>query len=159
MTIEHVKNALEILQYIAVIFGIPIALIQYISSTRKERKDREYETYNSLDEKFIDYLKLCLDHPDLDVFDISDSTLNDTSLREKKTEIIIFTILFSVFERAYTMYHDKSKTVKKQQWSGWKEYIIGFSERKNFAEAWEISGETFHKKFQDYMNKKIFKKE
>ena len=84
----------EILQYVSVILGIPIVLVQYISSSRKERQDKEYETYNALDEKFIDYLKLCLDHPNLDIFDLSDKKLNELVKNQSKEEIIILTILF-----------------------------------------------------------------
>jgi hypothetical protein len=155
----NIKDWLEILQYFAVILGIPIALIQYVSSSRKERQDKEYETYNALDEKFIDYLKLCLDHPNLDIFDISDKKLNEFKKNQSKEEIIIFTILFSVFERAYTMYFDQGKKIRKEQWNGWESYINDFSQRDNFKEAWKISGETFHEKFQDHMNAVISKKQ
>lgn len=155
----NIKDLLEILQYIAVILGIPIALVQYISSERNQRHDKEYAAYNALDEKFIDYLKLCLNHPNLDVFDVPDNKLNASIKNQNKDEIIIFTVLFSIFERAYTMYFDQRKKIRKEQWNGWERYIIEFSRRSNFKDAWKISGETFHEKFQNYMNDIILRKE
>lgn len=149
MNMADLKDYLEMLQYIAVVIGIPIALYQY-------RKDKEYEAYNALDEKFIEYLNLCLNNIDLDIFDVSNKELKKLNHDQQKNEIIIFTILFSIFERSYTMYYGKRRKIKKQQWEGWKQYIIEFSKRQNFIAAWKISGETFHEKFQEFMNKEVF---
>jgi hypothetical protein len=57
------NEIIQICSNIATILGIPIAIILFINEKRKERRDREYGTYNALDEKYLDYLKLCMENP------------------------------------------------------------------------------------------------
>ena len=146
-------NILEILSHIVVIFGFPIAYFQYIIAKKREKRDREYGTYNALDEKYLEFQQLCLEYPHLDIFDIPDSTpkreLNET---EKKEELILFTMLFSIFERAYLLYTDQYSSIRKKQWTGWHTYIKSFCKRQNFLDAWKKSGATFDTEFESYMN-------
>jgi hypothetical protein len=136
---------------IIVILGLPIAYLQYRRTKKKERKDREYGTYNSLDEKFLEFQKLCLTHSYLDVFDVADSNPINLNQHQQKEETIIFTMLFSIFERAYLLYSDQGTSIKKKQWIGWDLYIKSFCERKNFLRAWKVSGTTFDSDFEKYM--------
>jgi hypothetical protein len=121
-------------------------------SVRREQLDREYGTYNALDDKYHDFLNLCLQRPRLDIFDIQDAKPLPLSDEEKKEELIIFTILISIFERAYLMYFRQSSKLRRRQWSGWEDYIRDYAKRKNFQEAFRISGITFDTDFQVFMN-------
>ena len=151
------KDILDLINSLVVVLGVPIAIWQYIKTKQKERSDREYGTYDALDEKFIAFQQLCLEHPDLDIFDIPDKSPAKLNAVQEKEELIIFTILFSIFERAYLLYiyNDQSSELKERQWSGWDEYIQAFSKRQNFKNAWKVSGATFDKKFEEYMKKII----
>ncbi len=145
------KDVLEAASYLMILFGLPLGLLQYVRATRKEQLDREYGTYNALDEKFIAYQLLCLERPDLDIFDIQHETIRGGAAEGGKQEVIAFTILFAIFERAYLMYHDQSSELKQRQWTGWDEYIRSFCARDNFRRAWELSGSTYDKDFENYM--------
>jgi hypothetical protein len=133
---------------------------------QNEIKRRQEEAYDALDEKFIEFQKLCLNYPALDIFDVPDvqlfqeagltasslSTLTEEQQRQKqKEEVIAFTLLFSIFERAYVMYDGVDEKTRKEQWSGWDEYIHSYCRRANFRFAWKISGSTYDIRFQDYM--------
>ena len=139
----------------ATIIGVAGVIIAYL----KYRKEREYGTYDSLDNKYMEYQGLCLQYPYLDVFDVRDETSiknpqkSDSEIA--KEELILFTMLFSIFERAYLLYKDKSGKLRKLQWTGWEEYIESYCKRPNFRKAWEKSGKTFDKKFQAYMKTKL----
>jgi len=152
---EYFKNWVEILGNLSLVIGIPIALIEYNNNKQKERRDKEYDAFNEMDEKFIHYQHLCLENIELDVFDKPDNKPKDIDQNQKKKELIIFTILFSIFERAHLMYTKQKSEVKKKQWSGWVEYIESFIDRSNFIEAWKESGKTFDMAFQNFMNEKI----
>jgi len=143
---------LDVIGKLIVVFGLPFGLYQYIITKRKEKRDREYGTYDALDEKYIEFQKLCLDHPDLDVFDVPDKTPKQLNAKEKKEELILFTILFSIFERAYILYNDESSEIKEKQWTGWKHYIQSYCKRNNFMQAWKESGTTFDIRFQTFMS-------
>lgn len=148
---------LDAISKIIVILGLPIAYFQYKRTKRKEKKDREYGTYNALDEKYLEFQKLCLDHPYLNIFDIPDYVPEELNEKQKKEELILFTMLFSIFERAYLLYSDQYSEIKKKQWLGWDSYIESYCKRENFLSAWEISGSTFDTDFEIYMKKNVEK--
>ncbi len=150
--LERLKDIFEFLYYACALVGIPAGLFQYIKASRKEQQDREYGTYDALDQKYVDFLSLCYEHPELDVFDVPDPKPCALTEEQKKTELIVLTILFSIFERAFLMYRDQSWEVKRRQWfEGWHEYIFSYCRRKNFQDAWKVSGDTFDLSFQEYM--------
>jgi hypothetical protein len=151
LSIAELKDIAEVLSHATVVLGFPVAIYQYRRSKLKEQSDREYGTYNALDEKYLDFQKMCFEHPELDIFDIPDAEPRAVTDEEQKQELIAFTMLISVFERAYLMYHDESNRVKTAQWTGWHEYICSYCERDNFRNAWDVSGETFDRNFERYV--------
>jgi hypothetical protein len=130
------KDELEALTRFVVIVGIPVGLVQAWWRYRKEQKAREYGTYNALDERYIDFQRLCLTNP-----------------IQRKEELIAFTLLFSIFERAFLMYSEQPWWVRRRQWTGWHDYLVDYCTRSNFRRAWTTSGETFDTRFQAYMAK------
>lgn len=150
------KEYFEALSYIAVLLGIPIGIVSYIKAAASEKRDREYGTYNALDEKYLDFQGLCFANPRLDIFDIADKQpVGDLTELEKKQELVAFTMLFAIFERAYLMYYDHDDEVKQRQWTGWNDYIIDYCKRRNFRAAWRISGETFDTEYQKFMKETL----
>lgn len=148
---------LEVLSKLVIICGFPFAYYQYRKAKEKEKRDREYGTYHALDEKYIEFQKLCLQYPYLNVFDIPDALPAELNAEQKKEELILFTMLFSIFERAFLLYTDPQQTsaIKEKQWVGWDSYISSYCNRENFLSAWEISGSTFDTEFEKYMRKTI----
>lgn len=53
--VQTLKDLVEFASYFAVILGVPAAFIQYVRATRREQRDREYGTYDELDDKYIEY--------------------------------------------------------------------------------------------------------
>lgn len=151
ISIEKLPGYLEVINKLVVILGLPLAYFQFIKAKRKERRDREYGTYNALDEKYLEFQRLCLEHPYLDIYDIPDKDPKDLTEQQKKEELILFTMLFSIFERAYLLYSDQDSDIKKKQWIGWDLYIKSYCERENFLNAWEVSGSTFDTDFEAYI--------
>lgn len=154
-SLRGIKDLLEALSYIAVIVGFPIALYQYRRKTLKEQADREYGTYNALDEKYLEFLVMCWENPRLDIFDVADSAPAELSTVEQKQELIAFTMLVSMFERAFLMYHDQHDSVRERQWSGWAAYIRDYCHRANFRHAWSRIGEQFDTNFQNFMSSEL----
>ena len=83
-TLETIRLVFEILANIATLLGVPIAIWLFANEKRRERLDREYGTYDALDEKticscissrskWIDYIQLCLEYPDIDLYDYAKS--------------------------------------------------------------------------------------
>ena len=144
-------NTLDILAKITQLVGIPIGIIVYALNKRRERLDREYGTYNALDEKYVDYLKLCLDNHDLDVADIPNARIGPLSPEQQHRELVMFSILIAIMERAYLMYKDKSDAVRRAQWEGWNAYIVDWCHRPNFALAAPGLSQEFDRRFCKYL--------
>lgn len=153
--LEDTVRCLDIIAKLVVILGFPLAYIQFKRAKQKEKRDREYGTYNALDEKYLEFQKLCLQYPHLNIFDIPDTKSSKLSEEQTKQELILFTMLFSIFERAYLLYSDQNSIIKKRQWLGWDSYIRSYCARENFLKAWEISGSTFDTSFESYMQANI----
>jgi len=147
---------LDYLNYLVIIIGVPGTIYEYIRVKKKEQLDKAYETYNALDEKYLEFLNICLEYPELDIFDIPDVNPMELNEQQKKKEIIAFTILISIFERAYLMYYNQSSEIKKKQWSGWDNYIRASIKRENFKSALKITGEQFDSDFHKYITQMFY---
>jgi hypothetical protein len=177
--VKGVDEWLSAIEHGIVILGAPAAVVGYFHNRNKDREEaennrkareretevrkresdaRELATYDALDNKYLEFEELCLRYSSLDVFDVPDDraiTPTPLSPMQKKRELIAFTMLFSIFERAFYMYSKQTAAVQDDQWSGWNDFIAGYCERPNFQDAWKESGSTFKKDFQKYMQGKI----
>jgi len=153
--LQTLNDIISLISSLTIILGGPAALIRYLRTTNNEKLVIESTAYDSTDQAFRDFQKLCLENPKLDIFDVRDEKPEQLTREEKKKEVIAFTILFSVFERAYFIYDNYKSLNVSRQWDAWQEYIKDFCERPNFIHAWKVSGMSFDPKFQDYMKKNM----
>jgi hypothetical protein len=147
----QIKDFAEFLSYVAFSLGIPAALFEYARQARSERRERELAIYDSLDEGFIEFQKLCLEYPYLDIADIPDERPQELDELQQKQEYTALLILFSLFERAYVMEIDNPTKVTMAQWIGWDRVIRAYFQRKNVIAAWQRVGEWFDPRFMEYM--------
>lgn len=148
---NEIKNLIEIISLIATSLGVPIAIYLFFNEKRKERLDREYGTYNALDDKYLDFLNLCLSNTDLGIYEMSDKELTE----EQQVRVnIIFEIFICLCERAFLMYQGHNNKIRNSQWSGWNSYIEDWMEYKRFRIAWEnYLSSQYDTAFLEYMNK------
>ncbi|MEK6479681.1 hypothetical protein WJR50_19215 [Catalinimonas sp. 4WD22] len=154
---QEYKLYLEIGALLVTLFGVPSAIYVYWQQKSKERKEREYGTYNALDDKYIDFLNLCLENHDLDIYHIAKKGKSEYSPEQNARELIIFEILISLFERAFLMYRDQDSKIKKLQWEGWNRYMEDWMQRDNFRRAWERLGTQWELNFENHM-KEVYRK-
>ncbi len=146
-------ETLQMLSYIATLVGIPVGLFVYIEEKRKERKDREYGTYNALDEKYKEFLVLCMDNPDLDLYDVPIKNAKKLTEDQKVQQLALFDILVSLLERAFLMYRDQSNRVKQKQWKGWVVYMDDYAAHPTFRKLWKERGMEYDEDFMVYMGR------
>ena len=162
---EDLKTILETIAAGITILGVPGAILVFLREKNKERgekekerkeiakqqKDAEYLTYDALDDKYNDFLKICLENPDLNI-----SSLNmDTKLtpQQEYRQLRIFEILISIFERAYLMYQSQNSKLKEKQWTGWNTYMESWMKDTRFRNAWEALGSEWDDEFIKHMEK------
>ena len=80
---------------------------------------------------YQDFLKVALENPDLRLF----STDGSPSLNEEQKErlLIIFSMLTSLFERAYLLLHEEDMAPKQaRRWNSWEDYIMEWCNKPHF---------------------------
>lgn len=151
------KNILDALVQLVILLGVPLSIFVYYDEKKKERIEREYGTYDALDEKYLEFLQLCLEYPDLDVmWDIPVEWKINLTPERKRQEDILFSMLIAILERAYLMYRDQSTKIKRKQWSGWSAYMRQYLLKPNFRETWMEIREQWDEDFVAYMDQ-LFK--
>ena len=152
---ETVKDLAQIIYYLALSVAGLVALIAYLQERKAGRLEKEYKTYDELDNKFFEYQKLALQYYDLDILDVPN---NDPSLafdKKRKQEMVAFSILFSLFERAFLMFSNQGDKFRKRQWLGWKHFLNDFIRRENVRTAWQLTKDSYDTDFQIFMDGKI----
>lgn len=121
----------EMMSYVVTVIGLPLAIFVFIYEERKERENEEEEVYQLLSDNYQDFLKVALEHPDLRLF----STEETPPLNEEQKErlLIIFTMLTSLFERAYLLlYEDAMSPKQARRWNSWEDYIVEWCNKPHF---------------------------
>ncbi len=143
---------IDLLAQLVTLIGVPAAIYVFLEEKRKERREREYGTYHALDEKYLEYLDYCLQHPELNLYHIPLERKHDLTDIQQIQQYAMFDMLISLMERAFLMYRDQSNKIKKAQWDGWNEYMIDWCNRDDFCKLWEICGDQWDEEFTDHMN-------
>jgi hypothetical protein len=55
----------ELLSYFVTVIGLPLSIGVFLYEQRKERENEDEEVYQLLSDKYQDYLKVALGHPEL----------------------------------------------------------------------------------------------
>ncbi len=150
---DAIAQYLEIGTFVVTILGVPAAIYIYLQEQNLLRQEREYGTYDALDDKYIELQQLCLDYPELDVFDTPYEHPQSLSPQQQKQEEAILLIRISIFERAFLMYKSGTHKSKNDQWSGWEAEIVEWMDRPNFKGIWGEHSEYYDKEFVSHFNK------
>lgn len=137
---------------LATFLGVPIAILLFVNEKARERRDREYGTYDALDEKYREYLLLCMEHPRLGLYDVALDDDVELDPLETIQQLAMFDILVSLLERSFLMYADQSTRIKRRQWEGWRGYIDDYFANPRFRGLWAERGEQFDTDFVEFMN-------
>ena len=155
MTFAEIKDLLEAVSYAATVIGIPVAILVFIYEKRKDRLAQETETYLHANEKYLQYLALCLDHPEFDCFDLSPSDPDVLATGLDIRKLTLFEILISMLETGFLLYRRHSSAIRKSQWQGWHDYMLMWAARTDFRKAWPALGSQFDAEFFEFMNRLI----
>ncbi len=150
---DAVSQYLEMGTYIITILGVPAAIFVYLQEQKLQRQEREYGTFDALDNKYIEVQQLCLEYPELDIFDTPYENPVPLTAEQEKQEEAILLIRISIFERAFLMYKSEGKKMKSDQWDGWEAEIFEWMDRDNFRKIWDLHSPYYDREFARYFNK------
>jgi hypothetical protein len=124
----------ELLSYVVTVVGLPLAIYVFIFEQRKERDNEEEEVYQLLSDNYQEFLKIVLEHPDLRLFASEETPA--LSAEQSERMFIIFSMLISLFERAYLLlYEDDMKEKQLRRWRSWEDYMGEWCSRADFRAA------------------------
>ena len=138
----------ELLSYVVTVIGLPLAIIVFLYEQRKERDNEEEAVYQLLSDNYQDFLKVTLANPDLKLF----YAQMTPALTEEQNErmYIIFSMLISLFERAFLLLHEEEMSPKQmRRWRSWEDYMGEWCQREDFRAALDIQ---LHGEDPDFVN-------
>ena len=127
----------ELLSYVVTVIGLPLAIIVFLYEQRKERDNEDEEVYQMLSDNYQDFLKVTLANPDLRLF----SAEKTPQLTDEQNErmFIIFSMLISLFERAYLLLYEEDMSPRKlRRWRSWDDYMREWCQREDFRIVLDI---------------------
>jgi hypothetical protein len=124
----------ELLSYVVTVIGLPLAISVFVFEQRKERDNEEEEVYQLLSDNYQAFLKIALENPDLRLFAAEETLALTPEQRERM--FIIFSMLISLFERAYLLLYEDGMTEKQsRRWRSWEDYMGEWCNRADFHTA------------------------
>ena len=120
----------ELASYIVTVIGLPLAICVFLYEQRKERDNEEEEVYQLLSDNYQEFLKVALDNPDLRLFSAASPEL---SAEQRERQFIIFSMLISLFERAYLLLYEEAMSARQaRRWNSWEDYMSEWCRRPDF---------------------------
>ena len=142
----------ELLSYVVTVIGLPLAIAVFIFEQRKERDNEEEEVYQLLSDNYQEFLKIALEHPDLRLFASEETAALSVEQRERM--FIIFSMLISLFERAYLLLYEDDMTEKQlRRWRSWEDYMGEWCNRADFRSLLPVLLRGEDPEFSDYIQK------
>jgi len=124
----------ELLSYVVTVIGLPAAILAFVWEKKRERDAVEEEVHQLLSDNYQDFLKTALEHPDLHLFSMQPKPELTPEQRERK--LIIFSVLVSIFERAYVlMYERRMSKAQSRRWTAWEDYMREWCRREDFRNS------------------------
>jgi hypothetical protein len=124
----------ELLSYVVTVVGLPLAIALFVFEQRKERNNEEEEVYQLLSDNYQEFLKIALENPDLRLF--ANEEKPAISVEQRERTFIIFSMLISLFERAYLLlYEDDMAEKQLRRWRSWEDYMGEWCNRADFRAA------------------------
>jgi hypothetical protein len=121
----------ELMSYVVTVIGLPLAIFVFLYEQRRERENEEEEVYQLLSDNYQQFLKVALAHPDLKLFSARES--EGLSAEQRERMFIIFSMLVSLFERAYLLLYEEDMSPKQaRRWRSWDDYMAEWCRRRDF---------------------------
>jgi hypothetical protein len=140
----------ELLSYVVTVIALPAAIVAFLLEKKRERDSDEEEVYVQLSDNYQEFLKTALEYPDLKLFSLEETPALTEEQRERM--LIIFSMLVSLFERAYVlMYERRMSKSQQRRWASWEDYMREWGRREDFCRLLPELLQGEDKDFREYI--------
>jgi hypothetical protein len=134
----------ETTSYICVSLALLIAYVEYAAHNDKQQLDTAWEIYREIDHVYIEFVKVCVDHPRLDCYSLPAKSPAALTPEESVQQRVLYDMLTDVFEVAYFHLIKFKENISSQaaqkmlldQWDGWDSYMAKFLIRPAYMSTW-----------------------
>lgn len=145
-------ESFELASYAVTVVGLPFAIGVFLYEQRRERENEEEEQYQHLSDAYNAFLKIVLDHADLQLR--THEPLANPTPEQRERMLVIFDMLISLFERAYLVAHKPQMTATEQRrWNSWDDYMREWCRRDDFFNALPLLLRGEDPAFQSYIRR------
>lgn len=124
----------ELLSYVVTVIGLPLAIAVFVIEQRKQRANEENEIQQLLSDSYADFLKVVIENADLRL--MSEPSPPDYSAEQRERALALYSILISLFERAYIMVYEPEHTGRRaRHWRSWEDIMLEWCRREDFRAA------------------------
>lgn len=144
-------ETIEWLSFLVTIVGLPVAIAIFTIEQRKQRLNEEAEIQQLLSDSYTAFLKEIIRNSDLRMLSSIKAPAYTDEQRERA--LALYSILISIFERAYIMAYAPGKTGQRARyWSSWEDIMREWCQRDDFQSMLPslLVGED--QAFADYMH-------
>ena len=128
---ESFRDWMELASFVVTVVGLPFAIVVFIMEQRRERANEEEEVYLDLSDDYTHFMELVLQNSDLRLR--SQQTVTDLSDEQLERRHALFSILVSLFERAYVLvYEEKMNRKQRRMWMSWEDFMREWCRREDF---------------------------
>ncbi len=148
----ELKEAFELASYVVTVIGLPFAVGAFFLEQRKERENEEEEAYQHLSDAYNEFLRIVLDHADLQLR--TNAALPNPTPEQNERMLVIFDMLISLFERAYLVaFKDDMSAAEQRRWNSWDDYMREWCRRDDFFNALPLLLRGEDPQFQSYIKR------
>ena len=127
------KDLMELASYLVTVVALPFAIAVFIFEQRRERANEEEEIYLKLSDDYSRFMELVLENSDLK---LRSSTAADLTEEQIDRRLALYSILVSLFERAYLLvYEEKMDRKQLRMWRSWEDFMSEWCGRADFRAA------------------------
>jgi hypothetical protein len=146
------RDAWELASFVVTALGLPFAIAFFAWEQRKERDNEDEAQYQLLSDAYNDFLKVVLEHPDLQLR--TNEPLANPTMEQRERMLVIFDMLISLFERAYLVaYRKDMNEVERRRWNSWDDYMREWCHRDDFLNALPLLLRGEDPEFQRYIRR------
>lgn len=136
--------------------GIPFILMMFFIDRRREQRIREFETYNDLGERYVEYQRHASEHTELDLSWHSQAFNQRPLTREELVhQALMYEVLTDLLVRAFHAHEWLRGDLAKRKWREWELWIRDLCRIPAYRAFWETNpdgpSEWFDPKFVKYM--------
>jgi hypothetical protein len=148
--VDDYSNLASLLANTATFLGIPLGLYVLWRDRVKDRRDRELAIYSQVYVAYGDYLKLCLERPQLTTVE---TTRSSTGSRDARSQQLFLCMVVNMLEAAYFLYRDADSEFRRSQWTGWNDYMRMWAQNKELLADWDEIVIGFDSDFVEHLTK------